>query len=168
MVGLAIAQALENLGAGGIALKWPNDLLHENRKLAGILIELLPGAPRAAVIGIGINLSVPATLPEALSEHVIGLDSLLGVMSAREAILGALLAELANTFDIYSDQGFAALRGAWQRRHYFTGRTVRLLFDHAPDVYGICAGVDEDGALLLDIEGICQRFIGGEISLRPA
>jgi biotin-[acetyl-CoA-carboxylase] ligase BirA-like protein len=55
-VGLAVAQALEKVGAGGTALKWPNDILKDGRKLGGILVELLPGAPHAAVIGIGINL----------------------------------------------------------------------------------------------------------------
>ena len=62
-VGLAVARALQKVGAGDTALKWPNDILRNRRKLGGILVELLPGAPHAAVIGIGINLHLPADLP---------------------------------------------------------------------------------------------------------
>jgi biotin-[acetyl-CoA-carboxylase] ligase BirA-like protein len=66
-VGLAVAQALTDLcagvGAGDTALKWPNDILKDGRKLGGILVELLPGAPHAAVIGIGINLHLPPKCP---------------------------------------------------------------------------------------------------------
>jgi BirA family biotin operon repressor/biotin-[acetyl-CoA-carboxylase] ligase len=168
VVGLAVAQALESLGTSGIGLKWPNDLLHDNRKLAGILIELVSGAPRAAVIGIGLNLHLPASLPDDLRDSVTALDSRMTAMPSREAVLAALLAHLADTFDSYAEQGFAALREAWQIRHVYAGQAVRLLADHSPEIRGICAGVDEDGALLLDIDGKRQRFIDGELSLRPA
>jgi BirA family biotin operon repressor/biotin-[acetyl-CoA-carboxylase] ligase len=58
-----VARALQKVGAGGTALKWPNDILKDGRKLGGILVELVPGAPHAAVIGIGINLRLPAGMP---------------------------------------------------------------------------------------------------------
>jgi BirA family biotin operon repressor/biotin-[acetyl-CoA-carboxylase] ligase len=168
VVGLAVAKALESLGAASIGLKWPNDLIHENRKLGGILIELVSGAPRSAVIGVGLNLRVPAGLPEDLRDSVTALAHLLAQMPSREVVLAALLAQLADTFEIYAVQGFAFLRQAWLSRHVHTGQTVRLLADHARETIGICTGVDDDGALLLDISGIRQRFVAGEISLRPA
>jgi BirA family biotin operon repressor/biotin-[acetyl-CoA-carboxylase] ligase len=168
VVGLAVAIALEDLGATGIGLKWPNDLLHDNRKLAGILIELVSGAPRAAVIGIGLNLRVPAGLPEDLRDRVTALDYLLARVPLREAVLAKIVLQLAETFDTYADRGFAGLREAWLGRHVYTGRPVRLVADAGAETRGICAGVDEDGALLLDIDSKRQRFIGGEINMRPA
>ncbi len=62
-VGVAVVRALAKVGAGEAALKWPNDILQDGRKLGGILVELLPGAPHAAVIGIGINLHLPPGMP---------------------------------------------------------------------------------------------------------
>jgi BirA family biotin operon repressor/biotin-[acetyl-CoA-carboxylase] ligase len=172
VVGLAVADALEGLGATGIGLKWPNDLLHDNRKLAGILIELVSGELRAAVIGIGLNLHLPVGLPDDLRDSVTSLDCLLTSVPSRETVLAALLMQLADTFDIYSRHGFAALRERWQARHVYNGRAVRLLADHGPEISGVCVGVAADGALLLDIDGCVERFISGDLignlSLRPA
>jgi BirA family biotin operon repressor/biotin-[acetyl-CoA-carboxylase] ligase len=165
--GVAVAQALESLGGSSLGLKWPNDVLHAERKLAGILIELVPGAVHAAVVGIGLNLRRPADLPEALRGSVAALDEVLVTVPSRETVLAALLGQLAETFTIYTRHGFAALRDEWQARHVHKGRSVRLLADDTEDVSGICLGVDLDGALLLDTGCGRQRFIGGEISLRP-
>jgi BirA family biotin operon repressor/biotin-[acetyl-CoA-carboxylase] ligase len=165
--GLAVARALESLGGPALGLKWPNDVLHAQRKLAGILIELVPGSLHAAVVGIGVNLRRPADLPEALNDSVAALDERLVAVPARETVLAALLGHLAATYATYARHGFAALRDDWQARHIHHGRSVRLLADDAEDVVGICLGVDADGALLLDSGRGRRRFIGGEISLRP-
>ncbi len=163
-VGLAVAKALEKVGAGRTALKWPNDLLLEGKKLGGILVELLPGAPHAAVIGIGLNLRLPAALPDELRAQSAALNS----GQDPNILLATTLSELLAVLETFAVTGFAGLRDAWAARHAFENAPVRLLSDFAPPREGVCRGVDVDGALLLEAEGRIERVLSGEVSLRGA
>ena len=163
-VGVALAHALESLGARGVMLKWPNDVLHEHLKLGGILVQLLPGNLRSAVIGIGLNLRLPTSLPPEVAATATGLDAMIPPPS-RELVLAAVLIDLARTLDTYADCGFAALREEWISRHAFQDKSVVVSGD-GKEQTGICIGVDDDGALLLASGSAPIRIIGGEVSLR--
>lgn len=169
VAGLAVVRALEKLGVDGLQLKWPNDVLVHGHKLAGILVELLParGRPPTAVVGIGLNLRLPAdfSLPEQTG--VTDLGSHLDPLPDRNRLLAALLTELHALFDTYAAAGFAALRGAWQQRNAFADLPVRISGDQR-EIIGICAGVDEDGALLVRTDNGLVRILSGEVSLRIA
>jgi BirA family biotin operon repressor/biotin-[acetyl-CoA-carboxylase] ligase len=163
--GLAVAQGMRKVDARDtLTLKWPNDLLRDARKLGGILVELLPGAPHAAVVGIGLNLRLPEAMPAELRAQSAALDS--GGDAA--LLLAALLHELRETFETFGRHGFAALRPAWNALHAHQDRPVRLLSDFAAPREGICRGVDADGALLFEEAGRIERILSGEISLRSA
>ncbi|MCX8087263.1 MAG: biotin--[acetyl-CoA-carboxylase] ligase [Rhodocyclaceae bacterium] len=163
--GLAVIEALAKVGAGKtarLALKWPNDVLKDGKKLAGILVELVPGAPQAAVIGIGLNLRLPVALPGEVRAMSAALDESVDA----NALLAALLVELAATLEILGAQGFAALREAWRTHHAYEEAPICLLSDMAPPREGICRGIDVDGALLFETEGRIERVLSGEVSLR--
>lgn len=170
VTGLAVAVALEKLGVEGLQLKWPNDVLIHGRKLAGILVELLPGRGRtpAAVIGIGVNRRLPddVNIP-GQAGGVTDLQRELGHTIPAESLLAALLTELHALFETYAAAGFGALRGAWQQRNAFAGLPVTACGDGST-IYGTCAGVDDDGALLIRTDTDLQRVLSGEISLRLA
>jgi BirA family biotin operon repressor/biotin-[acetyl-CoA-carboxylase] ligase len=163
---LAVVIALEKVGAGGAALrlKWPNDVLRDGRKLAGILVELLPGAPHVAVIGIGLNLRLPADMPADIQAGSAALCN----MPEPHQLLAGLLREQLTTMEYFAATGFASLRAAWLQHHAFTDRAVVLHSDFAPPQYGICRGVAADGALLLESDGRIERILSGEVSLRSA
>lgn len=164
--GLAIANALDKVGpqdTAPIRLKWPNDLIKEGKKLGGILVELVPGAPHAAVIGIGLNLRLPAGMPDELRAQSTALNSDIDP----NALLAALLTELLAVLESFAAGGFAALRASWIARHAFENAAVRLLSDFSPPREGICRGVDIDGALLIESGGQIERVLSGEVSLRP-
>ncbi|MDP1605474.1 MAG: biotin--[acetyl-CoA-carboxylase] ligase [Rhodocyclaceae bacterium] len=176
-VGVALAQALEKVGAGGTAsagtpcnpgtaiqLKWPNDLLLGGRKLGGILVELLPGAPHVAVIGIGLNLRLPAALPDDLRARSAALD----YSGDPGGLLAAILTELLTVLENFAREGFAGQRDAWLARHAFADAPIQLLSDFAVPRAGICRGVAADGALLLEVAGQVERVLSGEVSLREA
>lgn len=169
VAGLAVVRALETLGVEGLQLKWPNDVLVHGEKLAGILVELLParGQPPAAVVGIGLNLRLPpgASIPGQpavtdLARHVAPLPD-------PNRLLATLLGELHALFATYAVAGFAAFRGAWQQRNAFADLPVRVSGDR-DEVLGICAGVDDDGALLVRTDAGAVRILSGEVSLRLA
>jgi BirA family biotin operon repressor/biotin-[acetyl-CoA-carboxylase] ligase len=172
-VGLAVARGIEKVGAGETApelrvqLKWPNDILIDGRKLGGILIELLPGAPHAAVIGIGINLRLPADLPDEIRATAASLP-VLPVATESNLLLAALLRELLHTLGQFANVGFGGLRPEWLAYHAFQDRPIRLLSDFAPPRDGICRGVDVDGALLFECNAQIERVLSGEVSLRSA
>lgn len=174
-VGLAVAQALEESGAVGIGLKWPNDILLHGRKLGGILVELSSGRQGLAlVIGIGLNLCLPADFPYLpdlsygrpadLAEALVDAP-----LPEENALFACLLRHLIQVLDRFNTGGFAGLRQDWLARHAFQDLEVRLSSDHGAPVDGHCLGVADDGALLLRLaDGGVARILAGEVSLRLA
>jgi len=170
-VGVAVIDALAACGASGLALKWPNDILHEQAKLGGILIELESQPDCAlAVVGIGLNLRLPENLGEGV-EFALPPAALEGVLSPlpdRHVLFAQLLIELARVFDRFAQGGFAVLRDQWQARHAWQDRPVRLLRDGRVEKEGICRGADSDGALLVQTAAGVERCLSGDLSLRAA
>ena len=160
-VGVAIAEAVRELNVGGVALKWPNDVLRDGRKLGGVLIELTGSS---AVIGIGLNLRLPADLPDDVKRIATALD----LDVDRNRLLARLLASLHGVLETFGSGGFAALRDRWSALNAYAGKPVRVISEFAVPVEGICMGVDVDGALLLETAVCVQRIISGDVSLRPA
>jgi BirA family transcriptional regulator, biotin operon repressor / biotin---[acetyl-CoA-carboxylase] ligase len=167
--GVAVVRALDSLGVGGVQLKWPNDLLHAGRKLGGILVELQGDAagPGAAVIGIGLNVRLSASVREGIAQAVTDVSSIATSVPSRDQLLAAMLIELEQVLAQFAQRGFSGLRDAWLARHAHQDKPVRLALSSGKEVTGRAAGVAEDGALLLQTEQGIQRFHGGEISLRP-
>ena len=163
-VGVALIEALQSLGAQGISVKWPNDVLYHDAKLAGILVELAGDTRGAlAIIGIGLNLRSPeAELPQP----VCGLDGIVRNHPDRHLLLARILIALAGVLDQFNACGFAALQARWQQYHAWQGQQVRVLGDGSTELSGACLGADLDGALLLETPQGVQRFLSGEISLR--
>ncbi len=165
-VGVALARALSSLGVAGVRLKWPNDVLLDGRKLAGILVELSSERRgMVAVIGIGLNLSPPANVPD-LDVPAAGLAGALPELPERHLLLATILAELAPVLDAFSAEGFAALRDAWQALHAWQGEPVAVLRDGRVEMSGICRGADADGALLVETAAGLERCLSGDLSLR--
>jgi BirA family biotin operon repressor/biotin-[acetyl-CoA-carboxylase] ligase len=163
-VGVALAETLRSLGAAGVALKWPNDVLLDGRKLAGVLIELVPGAPQAAVIGIGLNLRLPASMPEDLRAQAAALEAEL----SRCELLARLLTALHKVLNDFTAGGFVALRDRWLAHCAHLDKPVRIASEFSVPVEGRCMGVDVDGALLVETAVCVERILSGDVSLRSA
>lgn len=169
--GVAVVRALSALGAIGVKLKWPNDILLADAKLGGILVELQSsGDSSLAVIGIGINLQLPPAgqAGEVFALPPAALDQLLQPPPERHRLLAQLLIELAGTLDLFADDGFGALRAQWMAVHAWQDRAVDLLRDGRVVSAGVCRGADVDGALLVESGGVVRRCLSGDVSLRPA
>lgn len=166
-VGVAIAKAVESIGIRGIMLKWPNDVLLNGRKLAGVLIEVVPGIrPEAVVIGVGMNLRLPQAMPTEIRRTATALADAGGELPSPSILLAKLLLEIHAVVARFAEHGFTDLRNDWLTRHAFEGQSVRLLSDFSAPVEGFCRGVDADGALLLETTDGLRRIISGEVSLR--
>ena len=168
--GVAVARGLEALGASAIAVKWPNDLLWNGRKLAGILIELQGDAlgPTAAVIGVGVNVRLSETDRARIGQPAADLEETCGAAPDRNAALARVLAELHRALEVFGKKGFGPLRGEWERRHAHRDALITLLVPGGARATGRARGVGDDGALLLETGAGIERHHSGEISLRSA
>jgi BirA family transcriptional regulator, biotin operon repressor / biotin---[acetyl-CoA-carboxylase] ligase len=172
--GVAVMRALQELGVTGAQLKWPNDVLGAGGKIAGILIEAQGDmlGPSAVVIGIGINLSLPQQLLQQIDQPVSDLSQLGGSVPQRNRLLAALMRHIAAVMREFSGQGFDTLREEWEKYHYYQNRPAQLLLPDGQVVQGIVRGVNQEGALKVEVESAINNrtemrvFHAGEISLR--
>ena len=164
-VGVALAEALGALDVP-VQLKWPNDLLKDGAKLAGMLVETRPAPDGTwAVIGIGLNLSVPDALEQQIGRSVAAATWL--AQMDRDVLMAALLDALAGALTEFAGAGFAPFCARWNRRHAYQGQDVNILDNGVPLHTGRAAGVDDSGALLLDTAGGRVVVHAGDVSLRP-
>ncbi|ENO14528.2 bifunctional biotin--[acetyl-CoA-carboxylase] synthetase/biotin operon repressor [Marinobacter nanhaiticus D15-8W] len=165
VVGVAVARALERLGLKEASLKWPNDVLVDARKLAGILIELqgeLEGAARV-VIGIGINVHM-SDREKQVDQPWISLDQAAPYGNwKRNEIIGAVIEETLSVLRGFEQAGFSAYRDDWQCRDALRGVALRTEPDGDE---GIGAGIDRSGAYLLNTAEGEKVLRAGEISVR--
>ena len=164
-IGVALAETLAALGQQ-VQLKWPNDLLKDGDKLAGILVETqsAPGGGTWTVIGIGLNLLMPDEMEAQLGRSAAGVPWL--ARMERDVLLAALLGGLAAALREFSARGFAAFAARWNRHHGWQGETVVVL-DHGTVLHeGRAAGVDDSGRLLLDTAAGRIAVLAGDVSLR--
>jgi BirA family biotin operon repressor/biotin-[acetyl-CoA-carboxylase] ligase len=167
--GVACIRALEHCGVHGVALKWPNDIVHGGSKLGGILVEAVPGADGSAIVcGVGVNTRLSGDAREAIGQPSTDVATLAAAPPSRTALLAALLVELAAAMERFAADGFAAFRDAWLARHAYQGETVRVVLADERCVDGRAVGLAEDGALLVEHAGRIERFHSGDVSLRPA
>ena len=167
-VGVALIRALNDLGVNNAQLKWPNDVLVEGKKLAGILIELLGDleGPSAAVIGMGVNLKLPKNVLDSIDQPAIDLANVSANHINQSELLGVILKHLADVLSSFEAHGFVGLRDEWRSYHAYENKPVRMLLPNGTDVHGIVKGVADDGILLVETALGLQRFSAGEISLR--
>ncbi len=169
-VGVAVLRALKKQGVTGAQLKWPNDILHDGRKLGGILIDLRGEAagPAYVVVGVGLNLRLPPESIESFrAQGIEAVDlAMLGATPRRSAFAAALVTELALALEEFGARGFAAFAPEWREADALVGRAVRVLHGEQAEE-GVARGVDDDGALLLDSGSGPQRVLSGEVTVRP-
>lgn len=166
VIGIIMAEVLQKLGAEDVRVKWPNDLYLKDRKLAGILVELTGKTGDAAhlVIGAGINLKMREPSADSIDQGWINLKEA-GVNIDRNQLTATLLSELRLALRQFEIDGLAPFISRWRSLDNFIDRPVKLLIGEQ-EIHGIERGIDQQGALLLEQDGVIKPYIGGEISLR--
>jgi BirA family biotin operon repressor/biotin-[acetyl-CoA-carboxylase] ligase len=164
-IGLAICEAVEQFTRGDVALKWPNDVYLDGKKLAGILIELAGSDRRRLVIGVGLNVNnsvqnVPSEV-RARATSLIDNQPVPGTTLDRTAVLVACLTEIERHLSRFENED-AQLCDEWRSRSLLTGRTVTLTTPKQ-EIRGVCEGLADDGALLLRTAVGVEACYGGVI-----
>jgi BirA family biotin operon repressor/biotin-[acetyl-CoA-carboxylase] ligase len=167
-VGLAVVRALTKLGVIGLGLKWPNDILYRDKKMAGILLEMHgdPSGVCQVIVGVGLNVDMSGANTADISQPWTDLAQVIGAVD-RNALVADLMSALYLVFQEFSLAGFSAHRDEWCRYDVFSDRAVKVQLG---DTYieGVVAGVDLGGGLILSTDEGERIFNGGEVSLRGA
>lgn len=164
-----VREALLDFGAppDRLAVKWPNDVLADQKKIAGILVERVytdEKAPSALIVGIGVNLKEP---PDNIGQPASSLSQLI-----RKKTIG--LSEFAlhldkhwrAWWDIYQSEGFEPVRQAWTRCANGLGEMATVSNGGKVQLKGRFTGIDHDGAALIDTGSGCQRVLAGDVQFR--
>ncbi|MDD1017315.1 bifunctional biotin--[acetyl-CoA-carboxylase] ligase/biotin operon repressor BirA [Pseudomonas rubra] len=165
VVGLAVMRTLQAFGVSGAGLKWPNDVLVSNQKIAGILLELVgdPADVCHVVLGIGINVNMQAN--EQIDQLWTSVRRETGVAVDRNQLVATLSQNLQQDLLRHRQAGFAAFQVEWEQAHLWQGAAVSLIAG-VSRIDGVVLGIDRQGALRLEVDGVEKSFSGGELSLR--
>lgn len=168
VIGIVMAEVLQSLGADQVRVKWPNDLYLNDRKLAGILVELTGKTGDAAqiVIGAGINLVMRHVENDVINQGWINLQEA-GISIDRNTLAVRLIKELRESLRLFEQEGLTPYLARWKRLDNFIDRPVKLIIGDK-EIFGVSRGIDSQGALLLEQDGVIKPWVGGEISLRSA
>lgn len=173
VIGVCALRALAALGVRNATLKWPNDLLLAERKLAGVLIDLRAEAagPAYVVIGIGLNVrlgegilkKIAAAGPPAADLASAGLTA-----PSRNQAAAGLIAECVRGLEEFAREGLKPFIEEWRRADALRGRPVDVKTVEGTTSRGLARGIDVHGALVVESPEGIRRFISGDVTVRPA
>lgn len=164
VIGIVMAEVLRKLGADKVRVKWPNDLYLQDRKLAGILVELTGKTGDAAqiVIGAGINMAMRRVEESVVNQGWITLQEA-GINLDRNTLAAMLIRELRAALELFEQEGLAPYLSRWEKLDNFINRPVKLIIGDK-EIFGISRGIDKQGLYYLSKDGIIKPRMGGEIS----
>jgi len=168
LVGIAINRSLKTMGIKDCKLKWPNDVFHNCRKLAGILVEVegQVGSDASAVIGIGINVDLPNAVSD-IDQPFVDLVSITQKPVDRNELVALIILTLTQMLKEFEVKGLAPFLSEWREADLFYNEYV-YLESGSNRIHGLSKGINEGGALLLENAGKVTPHHGGEISVRKS
>lgn len=166
-VGVAQLRALKKLGAQGVWLKWPNDILTSHGKLGGVLIEAQGDmlGPSTVVIGIGLNYTLPDNLIQHIDQPAIALDKTCKPLPSRNQLLAVTLQELAAVLKEFAVHGLVAVRDEWQQLNWHHNKTIKLNMPDGSALKGVARGISERGELCLETAQGIVYLNSGEVGV---
>jgi BirA family biotin operon repressor/biotin-[acetyl-CoA-carboxylase] ligase len=170
VVGIALLRSLRGLGIHDAGLKWPNDILARDAKLAGILIDVVGEAsgPCAVIVGIGVNVCMPRAEAAAIDQSWTDLYHLTGDRHiSRNRLAAAILDEMLPAIESFENRGLQPFLKEYRHYDMTNGRTVDLMLPNE-NISGTACGIDAGGALLVETVTGRRRFVSGDVSLRVA
>ncbi len=173
--GVAVAETLRALGADSVALKWPNDIVADDRKLGGLLVEGSgePAGAARAVVGLGLNVRMPPSGAASIDQPWTDVAALQPSLPARDALAAALLDRMLPAFALFDAEGLAPFLPRYAALDTLRGRAVWLHASDSPTgesarTPAVALGIAEDGALRVETGGVERRVHAGETSIRSA
>jgi BirA family biotin operon repressor/biotin-[acetyl-CoA-carboxylase] ligase len=170
VTGIAVLRCLKTMGVETAGLKWPNDILAEHAKLAGILIDVAGEAsgPCAVILGVGVNVCMPPLAGAVIDQSWTDLQRLTGNSElSRNRLAAGLLDQLLPAIAEFEAAGLQPFLEEWRRYDIVAGQQIDLQLPNET-VSGKACGIDDGGALLVDTVNGRRRFASGEVSVQIA
>ena len=169
MAATAITKAIEDVTGVKVGIKWPNDVLYEGKKLVGILTEMNAEMDciNYIIIGMGINVNIDKEeMPEEIQNIATSLSQITGKKFLRLKLLNKILYYLEHLYIICQEEGFAPILDEWRKYSITLNQHIRVIGTNEV-LEGIAVDIDDDGALLVNIDGQIKRVLAGDVSIRP-
>jgi len=166
---LMIAEALESLGVDGLMLKWPNDIVHQYRKVCGVLLEVTGETQGSCcvIIGIGVNVSMAGEQAADIDQEWVDLETLTGRAPERNRLAAECLNRLMPMLETYCTEGFTPCLARWRDRDALAGRPVSVSSADGTVAHGWADGIEDGGWLrFVDGSGTTRQFSQGDVSVR--
>ena len=166
VISLAVVSALKAYGIDALSVKWPNDILYQHQKLAGILIEMNAESHglTQVTIGIGLNVNMPTVSNRNLQRSWTSLDQITQTYHDRNLVAAHIINHVLIYMERFIERGFLAFLEEWKALDYLSGKTITLS-SNKQEVKGIVAGVNEQGHLLLEQKDAIHAYSAGDTSI---
>jgi len=164
---IAVVEAIQQLGVKDVGLKWPNDVLANGKKLAGILLEINgeSNGPTNVVVGVGVNVRLPDAAREEIDQPAVSLEALLGRNIERNQFAAYLVCKLYEIYEKFSERGFPAFIDQWHEYDVYLNQKIQLSLP-AGNIVGVNRGVNQSGSLQIEYDGQIYSYQSGELSMR--
>ncbi|NQV68484.1 MAG: biotin--[acetyl-CoA-carboxylase] ligase [Pseudohongiella sp.] len=163
LTALSLKSALNRLGVSGLKLKWPNDILFQKKKLAGILLELQHREQASyLVFGIGLNIALPEQVMQEIDRPVTDITSIADYIPDTNLIVATVINQLCSNIAEYERNGFSSFKESWNEADYYLNRDI-VIQNGERRIIGKSLGVDSNGALLMQTATGVESINGGEV-----
>ena len=166
-IGIAVIRALKQHHIDDVSLKWPNDIYSQGKKLGGILIEVSgeTDGPCSAVIGLGLNLFLPASEAQTITQAWTDLTTVTGIVPvSRNQLAATLISHILTIVNGFETVGIQTYLDEWRSYDCLQGHLARLYIGQQK-IDGLVEGIDDNGLLLIKrADGTIQAFASGEVS----
>jgi len=169
VIGLAISDAIQSFVPNKVELKWPNDVYVSGKKIAGILVELEGQAQGLShcVVGVGLNVQMPKSTSTEIDQPWTDLKSHYSASIDRNKLVAEVIHCIYQRLEQHQALGFASMLEQWHQQDLFLNKAVKIITGNR-ETLGTYRGVNEQGAMLLEVNGKVSPVYGGEVSLRSA
>ncbi len=169
-LGIVVAIALVKALSGyikNIEIKWPNDILYQGQKLAGILLEMQGEAngPAAVVIGIGVNVNMPGLASWNIDQPWTDIQKASGKCVSRNSLAANIIEQLVQAIKEFESGGLADFVSSWSQWDMLQDKPVDIVMANQ-NISGIARGIDKNGALQVESGGVIKSYMAGEVSIK--
>ncbi len=171
VVGISVAEAISELTGENefLGIKWPNDIWYKDAKLCGILIDSQSAKDSKGALNliIGIGLNTHKTVLDDASNQATSIEQIIGSIVSRNQLIALIMNQLVVHLSLFEKEGFKAFTRLWEKHDRLKDRSVSLKDDQSNEVIGICRGINENGALMVEDKERCKAYLNGDIQVRP-
>ena len=165
-IATSVVDTLHNIGLKEVGVKWPNDIVWRERKLAGILLEIggESAGPSFAIVGLGLNLQLNKEFAGEIDQPWVDLDTIVKKPIERNKLVAGLISAIIQTFKRFEQDGLKPFLPKWRQYDQYAGKNAVLHLENE-SIPGVISGIDDHGSLLLEYNGKITRHHSGDVSL---